>query len=287
MNFFEKLFKSKTPKEESLPEKAPEETKIEAEPVAEESPEEKLSLEEKLELMAHKKEEIKDLQEERLEYYNEAKSFEEKMNSLGLSDEKKKEIREQIMAEGGEISAKIQAIREEYGFSPSPVEVYSTRFKMIDNEINRIKEDPSMKYDELKTVLEGREAFDEQKMLRTGLDGFSQNMKYLMTKFKDISEFADLNNKFEEYKKVGEDKDWSSMLPKFLEFVEEFNQEVEEKIKEGNYASPGEREKASLKVFRLQRILGEIDSELHDAKKKRGRFAEEEKLSKNPYKGTF
>lgn len=287
MNFFEKLFKSKTPKEESLPEKAPEETKIEAEPEVEESPEEKLSLAEKAELMAVKKEELEDLQKERLDYYNEAKSFEDKMNSLGLSDEKKKEIREQIMAEGGEISAKIQAIREEYGFSPSPVEVYSTRFKMIDNEVNRIKEDPSMKYDELKTVLKGRNTFDEDYMLKGGLANFHNNMDYLVTKFKDIPEFIALNDKFEEYKKVSEDKDGRALMKKYLEFIKEFKVEVEEKINEGNYPTLGEREKASLKVFRLQRILGEIDSELYDAKKKSGRFAEEEKLSKNPYKGTF
>lgn len=286
MKFFEKLFKPKSAKEEPALEQAAEEVRIEAEPEVEESPEQKLSLAEKAELMAVKKEELEELQKERLNYYNEAKSFEDKMNSLGLSDEKKKEIREQIMAEGGEISAKIQAIREEYGFSPSPVEVYSTRFKMIDNEINRIKEDPSMKYNKLKVVLEARNAFDEDHMLKGGLANFNNNMKYLVEQFNDVPEFVALNDKFVEYQRVSEDKDGSALMKKFLEFIKEFKVEVEERISEGNYPSPGEREKAGLKVFRLQRILGEIDSELYDAKKKSGRFAEAES-SGNVFKGTF
>lgn len=291
MNFFEKLFKPKASTQEAKEQlnsnEAVEELSIEKEEEKVETKKVELSLEEQTELLAAKKEELKDLEKERLEYYNNAKGFEEKMKTLGLSDEKKKEIRAQILAEGGEIGDKIQAIREEYGFSPSPVEIYSTRFKMIDNEINRIKDDPSMKYSELKTVLKDREALDEDRMLKMGLDAFSTNMNYLMTQFKDIEEFKGLNDKFEEYKKVGGAKDWSSMLPKFLEFIEEFKQEMEDKIKEGNYPTDGERDKASHRVIRLSHILGDIDSELADAKRKRGRFEEEEKGSKNPYKGTF
>ena len=85
-----------------------------------------------------KKGEYDILQKERLDYYVEAKAFEDKMNSFDLSDEKKKEVRERIMEEGGEIGEKMQEMREEYGLELSKEDVYGARVEMLQNEYNRI-----------------------------------------------------------------------------------------------------------------------------------------------------
>jgi len=219
-----------------------------------------LTLAEKSELLASQKENLEKLQTDRLEYYKEAKNFEEKMASLGLSEEKKKQIKDQIMVEGGEISSEIEKIRTEYGFKPTPIEVYSTRIKMLQNEVDRINENLNNEYRKILDHVQSK-GF-EQLIKRNDLATRNQSLKYLQDQF----------GKYEEVKT-------------FVQSVKESNQEhyeldynvfiaaLKSQIEEGSkYKTEGEASEAQTRINKLNKLIGINDSELHDAMKKEGRF---------------
>ena len=217
-----------------------------------------LSLAEKAELLASQKENLEKLQGERLAYYKEAKNFEEKMASMGLSDERKKEVRDQIMAEGGEISSEIEKIRSEYGFKATPIEVYSMRMKMLQNEVDRIKENLNTKY---RDVLQHVESHGFASFIKHP-GAVHNQLLYLKEKF---GEYPEVKTFIESVKSSNHDHyelDYNI-------FIKSINKQIEENCK---YKTEGEVAEAQERIHRLNKLIGQNESELYDVKRNAGRF---------------
>jgi hypothetical protein len=225
------------------------------------------SLEDEMETLMQKKEEIKELQEKRLEYYNKAKQLEEKMTALGLSEEKQKALKEKIMKEGGEISREIQEIRNEYGFSASPVEVYSLRLKMLENEANRIKENLGYDYRQVKKTLDVDGFY---KAAIGGLRIMFQKVEFLQNKFPDVEEVQEFASKFKVLKFTGNSFDDDAIYRKMLE---ELVNKLDEKIDQNTtYKTPGEVKEAQARLDRVNKLRGITEEEFDMARAQMGRF---------------
>jgi chromosome segregation ATPase len=219
-----------------------------------------LTLAEKSELLASQKENLEKLQTDRLEYYKEAKNFEEKMASLGLSEEKKKQIKDQIMVEGGEISSEIEKIRTEYGFKPTPIEVYSTRIKMLQNEVDRINENLNSEYRKILNHIQS-EGF-EQLVKHNDLATRSHHLKHLEHKLGKYPEVKTFVQSVKESKQEHYELDYNV-------FIAALKSQIEEGSK---YKTEGEANEAQARIDKLNKLIGLNDSVLHDAMKKEGRF---------------
>ena len=221
--------------------------------------EDEKSLEEEAIVLLEKKQEIADLQEKRLEFYNKAKELEEKMVSLGLSEEKQKSLKDKIMKEGGEISSDIQKIRDEYGFEASPVEVYSLRFKMLDNEANRLKDNLAFKYRKVKEILD---RYNYYSLGKTGLDNILNKIDFLQNEFPDVEEVQDSIRKF---------KDDNDAI--YGEMLEELVNKLDKKIDQNTvYKTPGEIKEAEDRLNRVIKLRLKTAEEFELAENNIGRF---------------
>ncbi len=218
-----------------------------------------LSLEEKTKLLTQKKSELEELKESRKNYYIGAKNFEEKMVALGLSDEQKKKIHEQIKSEGGEISDKINKIKEEYGFKPTPVEIYSTRLSMLMAELKRITDNLDSRYNELTEYLEQRNFGNDIEK-----DLSSSDWAELRDNFGDIPEVYD----FQEKIKTLTTGEVYYHIKEFISNIKKREQET------AVYKTPEERKNAENRKYIVDKLIITTETELNKAKKNEGRFAE-------------
>jgi|GEM_PF-4016745 len=229
------------------------------------SPLEGLSLEERLETMGGKKDDIAALNEERQKYYIAAKNFEDKINVLGVTEETKKEIRDEVMAKGGEISEKIGDIRNKYGLVATPVEVYSVRYKMIEAEYNRVMENMAHKHREALKVID--DIFPER-----SYDGYNYNEQYGRLTFTLNHGFSDLAP----VKKFIELRGGRLEFDQKEKSLKDLKEELEaERDKLTIYKTPGELNEAVKRSDRLNHIWTDVHIELRNAEKKEDRFKEQ------------
>lgn len=229
------------------------------------SPLDGLSLEERFNVLADKKSEIDSLQERRREFYIDAKNLEDKMIAMGITDEQKKEIRSQIVAQGGEISEQISQIKKDYGIEATPVEVLSLRYKMLESEVDRVQKALESNRRELKPQVYGlllniQSNHDDQfKYLK-----YQELMNLLrIDKYSKISEVADfLNNANNDYREE---------IPNIKKLIEDLSSNIEKGV---IYKTDGEIEAAEIRLNRIKKLWGKTDSDLQEAKNKSGRFAE-------------
>lgn len=226
-------------------------------------PMEGLNLTEKLTELEKQKINVEALQKKRVDYYVEAKGLEEKMASLGLSDEQKKNIHEQIMTEGGKISDEIAKIREDYGFEPTPIEVYGARIEMLKGEQERIKEGLNTKYREiLKFLKDNYFGSVNESDPRT-----YQTLEYLEQKFGNFPEVKKTLNKIK-------DNNYTTIEPDINELIEIVNKKIEEN---SFYKTPAEIDGAYRRLDKLTELISTNEFNQIDAKNGTGRFAEENK----------
>jgi hypothetical protein len=231
----------------------------------EESPLKGLSLEERLEVLQDKKAEIEILNQKRQEYYINAKNLEEKINSLGISEAEKNNLRAEIEGEGGEIAQTIDDIRNKYGLQPTAVEIYSTRFNMIAAEIDRIKENMASHHREALKVINNYFPTGIPKVI----DIYDKNYKYFTEYLKE--KFGDLDV-IQEFliRTRTQAPDFETQAANALSNLKTtLEAERDEKT---TYKTPGELQDAVKRLDRLSSILDDIDMELRDAKNKEGRF---------------
>ena len=254
------LKNNKSP-ETAAPEEIPAEENLTETP---KNPMDGMSLEEKLTTLSEKKNEISDLQIKRRDFYVDAKNLEDKMTVLGLSENKRKEIREQIAAEGGEISQTIETIRKEYGLEPTPVEIYSSRFKTLEAESNRIKESLADDYRNVLKMVEDADLSYKNSHNYNALTYLQDNLKHKgYDKIKEVQEFVDVN------KNPGD--------AKFDEVVQNFKELLKSKIEETCiYKTQGEIDTAYYRLHKVNHLWGETESTMRDAMQKEGRFSEKE-----------
>jgi len=226
---------------------------------------ESMSLEEKLEMLSAKKEEIFSLQDKRRNFYIDARNFEDKMNALGLSDEKRKEIRGQILAEGGEISSEINDIRKAYGFAPTPVEIYSARFKDCEAEVERIKKALVWDYREaLKYV-------DEAIVSATS----QNNPNKLFKTLTDSLVYKKYDEKIPEVKEFLENESKDSSDVAIMQKMNSLKDLLNKKIGEDTlYKTPADVNDAKKRMNRVAKIWDNTEVNLRDAMNKEGRFSE-------------
>lgn len=255
----------KTNEEEVKEEGAPEENK---DPMA------GMSLEEKLKALEEKKAEIEFLKDQRRDFYINAKNLEEKMLALGLSEERNKKIRELVLAEGGDIATQISDIRKDYGLEATPVEIYSSRYKDCEAEIERSKKALATDY---------REAL---KIIKRAKENHSQSNGNLVIEHtylalchygfdKKLPEITDLfrseNLKINEQKFSNKQECQEAVDQKMDELIKMLNEKIST---ESIYKTPGDVKKAEDRLQRLYNIWTDTSSLLRDAMEKEGRFAE-------------
>ncbi len=225
-------------------------------------PLEGLSLEERFNVLVDKKSEIDSLEERRREFYIDAKNLEDKMIVMGITDEQKKEIRSQIVAQGGEISEQISQIKKDYGIEATPVEVLSLRYKMLEAEVDRVQKALESNRRELKPQVYG--------LLLNIQAGHNSQLRYQellnilhIDKYSKISEVADFLN--------DANTDYREEIPKIKKLIEDLSSNIE---KGTIYKTDGEIEAAEIRLNRIKKLWGKTDSDLQEAKNKSGRFAE-------------
>lgn len=214
-----------------------------------------LSLVERLNVLEEKKNEISQLEEERLEYYNQVKDFEDKMISFGISKDQREKIRQQISTEGGEISQKIIDIRNEYGIEPTPVEILS-------KEKDKLK---SINY-----ILDGLRS-DNYVHLDNWIDYFLKTAEAV--KERDDENISDYFSFSEKIKDAMKNK---PVDPKLIDkmFVD-FSVKLGADIKKNNsYKTPLEEKEDQERLSKINRIIDKIYSELKMARQGEGRYSE-------------
>lgn len=227
------------------------------------SPLEGLSLEDRFQVLSEKKSEINSLQERRREFYIDAKNLEDKMLVLGITDEQKKAIREQITSQGGEITEQISQIKKDYGIEATPVEVLSFRYKMLEAEVERVEKALESDRKELKTQV-GRLLLDIQADRNSQLR-YQELMNLLrIEKYNKISEVVDFLK--------DANNDYRGEIPKIKKLVEDLSSNIE---KGSIYKTDGEIKEAETRLARVKKLWGKTDSDLQEAKTKSGRFAEQ------------
>ncbi len=233
-----------------------------------------LSLAERLNVLEEKKNEISQLEEERLEYYNQVKDFEDKMISFGISKDQREKIRQQISTEGGEISQKIIDIRNEYGIEPTPVEILSNRMLMMMIEKERVSKKLQIaKKDELKSInyiLDGLRS-DNYVHLDNWIDYFLKTAEAV--KERDDENISDYFSFSEKIKDAMKNK---PVDPKLIDkmFVD-FSVKLGADIKKNNsYKTPLEEKEDQERLSKINRIIDKIYSELKMARQGEGRYSE-------------
>lgn len=232
----------------------------------------KLTIEEELALIENKKKEIAELILQRQDYYAVVKGLEEKIILSGANKDKVKEIRAKILEGSQEIAQQIEAIRKEYSIEVTPVELWSGRLAMLNNEIDRIESNMAPQYRQL------RESFnsyfgDTPDFAR--LDRLNSDNATAVVNFKEYilqkSDLPEAQSVFEKIKGLnpysGEELE---VIKKELKFFKEL---LDAKIKEKTlYKTPGEEKEAYLKIDKLIKLSDSVVKELRDAEKKEGRY---------------
>lgn len=236
-----------------------------------------MSLEEKLRVLEEKKAEIESLKDQRRNFYIDAKNLEEKMLALGLSEGKTKEIREQVLAEGGDVATQISDIRKAYGLEATPVEIYSSRLKDCEAEIERSKKALAMNYREVLKVVKGNKESHHQSNENLVMEhihselcrkGFDKTLPEITNLF--ISENFKVNEQ-----NFLDKQEWQTAIN---QKVDELIKMLNEKIStESIYKTPGDIKKAEERLERLISIKTDIYELLDDAMEKKNRFFEEKK----------
>lgn len=246
-----------------------------------------MSLEERLRVLEEKKAEVESLKDKRRNFYIDAKNLEEKMLALGLSEEKAKEIREQILAEGGGIATQISDIKKDYGLEATPVEIYSSRYKDCEAEIERSKKAIALDYREALEIAEKTKETAEKRgygyVYTTGSEAMADVMSLVFDRLRSKGLDKKLPETMIDFIKSESNKKTSFSNSEEIEvtFKTKLNELIEmlnEKIStESIYKTPGDIEAAKKRLERLNYILVDTDSLLRDAMKKEGRFVDEKK----------
>ncbi len=236
-----------------------------------------LSLEEELELIETKKSEIENLINQRHDYLVESKNLEEKILAHGVTDEKALEIRKKITDQTGEISKQIMDIRNEYNIQATPVEVYSMRYKMISNEVERITNNMAPEYSKLLLSLNNffGDTNDSIKnhIINQNGKGISSFKDYLAKDFKENDEVLKFLTNIKDINLYNADNE-----PQVLDAVLQLKENLKNKIQqETTYKTPGEKRDMQIKLQRLVRLLDNITRELRNAENKEDRFESEQK----------
>lgn len=221
------------------------------------------SLEEKFQVMAQKKEEIKELYRNRQEFYIQNKQLEEKMLTLGLSEDAQKKIKEKIMTEGGEFADKIKEIRDEYNFVPTAEEVLGVRFAMLEAEMKRLEENLMIKY---KKIQERLKSFAEY-VDRGHFDIIEGNNIRFRNNEHDLflAIVNDLKRKYDNELNFDFVDDHLVDRNKFEEFIKNLNKKIQEST---TYKTPGETEDALRRRDKVSSLLIDVDSKLREVKSK-------------------
>lgn len=271
-DFLKNINKSKEQPKKSLEFKVTDNglKKIDETPQVEQVP--KLTLEEELELLETKKSEIAELINQRHDYLVEAKNLEEKILAQGITAEKALEIRNRIIDQTGELSKQIIDIRNEYSIQATPVEVYSMRYKMICNEIERIQNNMSPEYSAILSSF--RNFFGEtddvvkNRIIRGNGKAIISFKEYLSKDFKNNDQVIIFLEGIKDINVYDGD-----LEPVILEKLLTFRNTLQNKIaEETTYKTPGEKREAQIKLDRLVRLSDDIIRELRNAEKKEDRF---------------
>lgn len=242
-------------------------------PTEEEVKEEKprLTLEEEFALLDEKKKQIEALMKERQDFYLNAKELEEKIKSVGITDEKIKEIRETIMQGGGEISEQITNIRKEYGIEPTPVEIYSARLDMLMKEIERVKNNMAPEYREVKKIIvdffgDTSNGLREKTIILNRPTSFT----YFVQNLDKHSELEEVRSFMEETRNLSHYNNPEEVI----KAVDNLQEKVEQKIKENTkYKTEGEEKEAFTRIDKLLYLADKVHKDMREAEKKEGRFA--------------
>ncbi|HOZ53292.1 MAG TPA: hypothetical protein PK142_01280 [bacterium] len=226
-----------------------------------------------VQFLEEKKKNISQLEEERLEYYYKAKDLEDRMVSLGLSEEGIRKIKQQILEEGKEISQKIIDIRNEYGIEPTPVEILSNRMLMMMAEKDRVSKKMQLeKKDILNFVnyhLEGmkKEGYPNlNNWLKHVLDNIEIKLKNLDNDENGLYEFSEQIKEAMQTEPI--DSDLISKI--FTNFSEKLNNDIKNN---NSYKTPLEEKNDKDRLDKINRIMDNIHSELKMARKGEGRYA--------------
>lgn len=253
-----------------LDEKTPEREVVKKDPL------EGLSLEEKLKVLEEKKNMISQLEEERLEYYHQSKDFEDRMISLGLNEEQRKKVKQQISDEGGEISQKIIDIRNEYGIEPTPVEILSNRMIMMMAEKERLSKNLQLEEkDKLNFINSTIEKLKEKGISE---DSIISNFLTIIEHRRGSEEDDKNKNLFElsdQITNIMKEKSGHSDL--ILISLNDFSSKLRESIKNNSvYKTPLEEKNGLQRYGKVIEIIDNIHSELKKARQGEGRYAKKQ-----------
>lgn len=219
-----------------------------------------------------KKGEYDILQKERLDYYVEAKAFEDKMNSFDLSDEKKKEVRERIMEEGGEIGEKMQEMREEYGLELSKEDVYGARVEMLQNEYNRIDKTLKelLKYNiaeiDSMTVFNSFNAdcFKNPEILSDKVLNAVARNKGSHPNVPEYHEFiGNIDKIYENQPRPLTQEAERDVVAKFYKLAQEYKDEIDSQISKNPYSVESSKKAAESKLPKLKELIDRSRTELN------------------------
>ncbi len=232
----------------------------------------KLSLQEEFALLEEKKKEIEELVKGREDYYVNAKNLEEKIIMSGVTEDKAKEIRSQVLEGGKEISDQINEIRKEYGINPTSVEMYSGRLDMILKEVKRIEDNMAPEYRDLSNKMHhyfGDQNSPYLEKLSVHEHSTINNFKTYVLDSSVVPEAQQLSEKIKTLR-GHEDSDLVTIKSELKAFRELMNQKVKENT---TYKTPGELKDAQIRIKRLIHLADQMVRSLRDAENKEGIFA--------------
>lgn len=234
----------------------------------------KLTVEEELALIESKKKEIAELISQRHDYYAVIKGLEEKIILSGASKDKVKEIRAKILEDSQEIAQQIKAIRKEYSIEITPVELWSGRLAMLNNEIARIEGNMAPEYRQLRGSFNSYfgDTPDFARLNRLTSDDATAvvNFKEYILQKSDLPEAQSFFEKIRALSPYNQEE-----LELIKKELKSFKELLDAKIKEKTlYKTPGEEKEAYLKIDKLIKLSNSVVKELRDAENKEGRYGD-------------
>jgi hypothetical protein len=216
-----------------------------------------------LEEMQDAKNEINDLQNLRSESHAFNNRIEDRMKSLGLSDEKIEGLKKQMAESTDPINDQIQSIREQYGFEPTKKEVLENRRNMLQEELGSLELVTPEVYDgainKLKSLLE---KLDQYSNVRKDGNFFSGSVERVLESIPEslINGNAEIGISVKNF----ENKAKSGFKDDYLK--EEYEKIIEALNNAKNGKNMVENPDAKNKITRLNGIISNIDSDLERLK---------------------